>query len=1172
MLAGAHKFFLAIVRSAVMVQLLVAFFLLSPTLAGGLSLQQDQTAHTAEDEIGAGVVVGKVAPYSEAEKAGIKEGDVLLSWSRGDSKGVIHSPFDVTGIFVEEAPLGLVKLEGLRGTEKQIWSLVQSDWGLTTRPNFSGRLLSDFREGEELAKGGKNDGAVQAAERWKDLANRYSGSHATWLAAWLYFHAGERLREVRQWKEADDAYRSAVQSASVAVPSIEIGLLQAWAEAYEQRSDWTNAEKCFQESIAKIKSSGNNELAVASVLNALGTISRQRGELNKAEQYHRQSLDLRQKLSPGSLAVASSFNNLGIDTGQQGDLAKAEEYFGRALEITEKLAPRSLGVASSLANLAIVAINRGDLANAEKYSGRALEIEEKLAPGSMVIAASLTNLGIVALTRGDLVKAEEYLRKALEIEEKLAPGGLAVAANLNNLANIAAERGDLAKAEKYLRQALQIRQKLAPRSLDVATTYGSLANVARKQGDLANAEKYFGRALEIEEKLAPGSLDVAKTYSNLAIIARIRGDLAKAEEYNRQALEIQKKLAPGSSDIAAGFDNLGNIAYDRGDLAKAEKYYSQALEITEKLAPKTLDHAKILTVLARIARRLHKLEAAAELYKQALNALEGQTTTLGGVEEVRAGFRADHSSIYKEYVDLLLAQKQPTLAFEVLERSRARGLLEMLTAAHIDIHKGADPSLLEQEHSLRELLAVKSDRRLRLLGDTKNEKQVAVFTQEIAELEKQYQEVEERLRLNSPAYAALTQLQPLSTDEIQHLLDADSMLVEYSLGEKRSHVFVVTPSSVKFYELPPEAEIESAAKAIYKYFGSRNALRPRETGFQRQTRLNLTEAEYTVAAKKLSQMVLAPVTEQIKGKRLLIVGDGALQYVPFAALPSPESNTGPREPLLAKHEIVNLPSASILSVLRREASLRKPTSKAVIVLADPVFDQHDDRFGSSLKTVDLRTNLSQGALEFSLDRSAHEVGTARNGVFPRLPFSRREAKSIDSVAKPGDVTEALDFDASKAKAMSQEMRNYRIVHLATHGLVNSEHPELSGLVFSLFDSKGKSQDGFLRLSDIYNLELNADLVVLSACQTALGKQINGEGLIGITRGFMYAGSARVVASLWNVDDEATAELMKKFYEGMLKNDRTPAESLRAAQMWMRNQKRWKAPYYWAGFILLGEWK
>ena len=208
----------------------------------------------------------------------------------------------------------------------------------------------------------------------------------------------------------------------------------------------------------------------------------------------------------------------------------------------------------------------------------------------------------------------------------------------------------------------------------------------------------------------------------------------------------------------------------------------------------------------------------------------------------------------------------------------------------------------------------------------------------------------------------------------------------------------------------------------------------------------------------------------------------------------------------------------------------------------------------------------------ALERSAEETGLSIDGSLPRLLFTRREAEAILSVARQTGATTALDFDASRETATSAQMKDYRIIHFATHGLLNNDHPELSGLVFSLVDREGKEQNGFVRLIDIYNMELNADLVVLSACQTALGKQVHGEGLLGLTRGIMYAGAARVMSSLWKVDDEATAEMMKKFYEGMLKEGKTAAESLRAAQVWMRGQKRWESPYYWAGFILQGEWK
>jgi CHAT domain-containing protein len=315
-------------------------------------------------------------------------------------------------------------------------------------------------------------------------------------------------------------------------------------------------------------------------------------------------------------------------------------------------------------------------------------------------------------------------------------------------------------------------------------------------------------------------------------------------------------------------------------------------------------------------------------------------------------------------------------------------------------------------------------------------------------------------------------------------------------------------------------------------------------------------------------------------KRLLIVCDGALQYVPFAVLPLPHRATtgGPSPPLVVESEIVSAPSASTLAVLRRDLSGRPPARKAVAVLADPVFDGQDPRVTvrqqvSQVRHVGGMTSHNRD-LSLDLKRSWTEVGPAESGLkIPRLPFSRREAEAIVAAALPGDRLEAVDFQASRTTATSAELSQYRIVHFATHGVLDSRTPALSGIILSLVDQQGRPQDGFLRLWDIYNLHLPADLVVLSACQTALGKEVKGEGLVGLTRGFMYAGAPRVIASLWQVEDVATAELMSQFYQGILKKKLTPAAALRAAQVHMWRQKRWHAdPYFWGAFQLQGEWK
>ena len=328
-------------------------------------------------------------------------------------------------------------------------------------------------------------------------------------------------------------------------------------------------------------------------------------------------------------------------------------------------------------------------------------------------------------------------------------------------------------------------------------------------------------------------------------------------------------------------------------------------------------------------------------------------------------------------------------------------------------------------------------------------------------------------------------------------------------------------------------------------------------------------------------MLLGPVAPLLRKKRLLIVADGILHYIPIAALPDPntipESGALSPRPMVVDHEIIYLPSASVIAVLRQQEKSRKPAGKVVAILADPVFDAKDSRLSKRAGTDNKSATLSGLKKQQSADlltRSATDLGLSRDGLLnlPRLPYSRHEADAIRAVTPVDGIKEALDFDATRAVAMSPELRNYRIVHFATHGLLNSEHPELSGLVFSLVDQNGNPQDGFLQLEDIYNLDLPADLVVLSACETGLGKEINGEGLIGLTRGFMYAGATRVVASLWNVSDVATAQLMAEFYRAMEKDHMAPAAALRAAQIHMWKQKRWASPYYWAAFQIQGEWK
>jgi CHAT domain-containing protein len=666
--------------------------------------------------------------------------------------------------------------------------------------------------------------------------------------------------------------------------------------------------------------------------------------------------------------------------------------------------------------------------------------------------------------------------------------------------------------------------------------------------------------------------------------------------------------------VARTLKALGDVALFSGDVEKAMNLLNQSLSQSRQKGERRSE-AETLYSIARANYSLGNLPEARKQIEQSLDIRESLRADVAR-QDLRASFFSSVQSSFDLYVDLLMSMHQRSpeggydaVALQASERARARNLLEQLVESNADIRQGVDPQLLERERALQRQLNAKAAARKNAF-DNKGAEVIAIaFDTEIAELTSRYQEVDAQVRASSPRYAALTRPEPLAVPDIQRLLDQNTVLLEFALGEKRSWLWMVTPGAITSYQLAPRSEIEKATRRVYELLTARQPVAGLTEEVQ-TARIKEADAGFQTEAAGLSRILLGQIAgslrQELKGKRLLIVASGALEYLPFAALPIPETEgqrdegTGrqgdrgtsslpvappPRRPvaLIAEHEIVNLPSASVLSVIRREAAGRAAAPKTVAVLADPVFETNDPRLlmtakqraGSQENAFNTRSvtdasSAAPGGLDCSpFLRAFRSVG---RGSLSRLMFSREEADAIADLVPARSLLKATGFQASRTKALSGELSNYRIVHFATHGLLNSEYPELSGLALSLIDENGKEQDGFLRMHEIYNLRLPAEVVVLSACQTALGKEIKGEGLVGLTRGFMYAGAERVVASLWQVDDLATAELMKRFYKGMLKDGLRPAEALRAAQIEMSKQKQWSAPYYWAGFVIQGEWR
>jgi CHAT domain-containing protein len=788
---------------------------------------------------------------------------------------------------------------------------------------------------------------------------------------------------------------------------------------------------------------------------------------------------------------------------------------------------------------------------------------------------ALADIGHIYEELGEPQKALDYHHQALNLPQLHHNRDLEIPM-LSVIAGAYAAAGDKDKALEYYNTALA----LAHGDQRYETwTLSKLGGFYLGQGEYDKALQLFDQVLPLFHKGHAPVFEAATLYG-MGVVYHRQGKLLQALEALNQALSINPFNNRMRREILR---EIGAVYQDSGDSPKALEYYEKSL--TESRAAKDLlEEALTLCDMARSTRAMQHTAEARRDVESGLQILESVRARIAGPES-RSSYFAAAQRNFEFYIDLLMQmhaehpdQGLDAAALQASERARARSLLDMLAEAHADIHQGADPQLLEREKLLQQRLRARSEYQVQMLTEPHTREQAAAVASELQALTAQYDETSARIRATSPHYAALTQPVPLDLKQIQELvLDSHTLLLEYALGEDRSYLWAVTDSALASFTLPGRAEIEQAARRVHELLTVRNTHPKDEDDLKTEARIARARAEYPAAAGRLSEMVLGPVVSLLGHKRLVIVSDGALQYIPFAVLPVRRRGGGPSQPLVVESAIVTVPSASTVAVLRRDLAGRQPAPKAVAVLADPVFDRQDPR-------VSARPQISQVGhagdlpshdrdLPRDLERSWAEVGsTERGGKISRLPFSRREADAIIADAPPGNSFKAVDFRANRTTATSPELAQYRVVHFATHGVLDSRTPALSGIVLSLVDRQGKPVDGFLRLWDIYNLHLPADLVVLSACQTALGKEIKGEGLVGLTRGFMYAGAARVVASLWQVDDVATAELMSLFYQGVLKKNLPPATALRAAQVQMRKQKRWQEdPYFWGAFQLQGEW-
>ena len=705
-----------------------------------------------------------------------------------------------------------------------------------------------------------------------------------------------------------------------------------------------------------------------------------------------------------------------------------------------------------------------------------------------------------------------------------------------------------AEGIRVLEEALALARPTS-NQLNVVTILVQLGMAHQMAGQSAQALAAFEQCAAASRRLGIRSYE-AQSLSEAGHLYLLAGRRAEARAALRRAVEAG--IYGGKNYLSAALHHLAQLQHDEGQFTEALASVEQAVQIVEGLRVQLpmQDAARVTTGLLERAAYALRLDLLLHLHER----------------DRTAGYDAR--------------------ALQASEFAHARSLVQLLSEQPQAGLATADPALTGQLNELRLSIARLTNEQLRLRVNAAPVSARQAVQEKLATALAEMDRVTIAMRDRDPRTAALTLPEPLKLREVQEQIpDRDTILLEYALGEERSFLFVVSPTSLQVFNLPRRTVIEPVARRMYEILSRSQQPKIFRNSTEKQAWLRRNEQASALAAAQLSQLLLKPAAALLGRKRLMIVPDGALHYVPFAALPEPSAVSRPssvatkqisrngqrttdNQPLIVRHEIITLPSASTLAALRRELTGRNPASKTLVIFADPVFDQHDERVTSPKQPPP--PALTPAARQERL-RVFGQVDEEGNFSFLRLPASRVEAEAILALVPPAERTAAMDFDASYQTATQGDLGQYRLIHFATHGLLDERHPELSGLLLSQVNRQGGNENGFFTTLDAFNLKLNAELVVLSGCRTALGREVNGEGLIGLTRGFMYAGARRVMASLWQVSDAATAELMQRFYQGLLgANKLSAAAALRAAQLEVMKDPRYSAPYYWAAFTLQGE--
>jgi CHAT domain-containing protein/tetratricopeptide (TPR) repeat protein len=971
------------------------------------------------------------------------------------------------------------------------------------------------------------------------------------------------------FRKAIDKYAEA--SALARDSHVASTALRKAGETYFLLGEYKQALDCFQRASALSQRAGKHHDALEAATEAarlhslLGNNDKAQSELNRVLSFY-SDRNTQNETAVIKHGYAWALSHQGEILYSKGDSLGSLDSFERALELFQETADRN-GQARALIFMGHSSNMLGQLEQAMAHFSRAYDLYHELGNKSGE-ALAITAKGITYSRQGKDEEGIKLHREAMTIFQMIGDHP-SEAITLNAIGQAYQDLNKNELALDHYKQALRLFKESGTIDFIPAPLH-QIASIYSGMNNVETALAYFEECARVSRASKKHRTEAYALNEIASIYAR--------QGRHGEALSLYFKIL--RSHVSRGdplgqaltLNNIGDLHLAAGRKLEALAGFKRALPLSEKAGDRGVEIATLFNI-ARAARDCGMFDEAKSYIERSIHTIETLRTNVASPDDRLSYFSALRKH-YDLYIALLMQaeMQRPGQGFveEALiasERSRARAFVELLAEAGANIRQGVDPAVLKREKELQSLLAAYARYQMEVTGSAESN-QVKV-NERLDRLKAEYEELQTKVRNESPQYQMLTRPRALTIKEIQSQLRPDDLLLEYSLGEERSYLWAVTSNSLKGYEIKPRSMIDAASLEVYKLLTARQMTGP-VIDDKYQSRVEEADKQYYNKALALSRMLLGPVAGVLKNKRLLIVTEGLSQFISFDALPRPETNPDnvslQDSFLISDHQIVILPSVSALAAIRAEGNRLAPSRRAVAVFADPVFSSNDDRVQTGKTSTDLAATF-RGFNPLALRGFD---GLTERGGLRRLIYSSEEADSILAAAS-GAAWVVKGFEASRENVMADKIGQYQVVHFATHGLVNTEHPELSGIVLSMIKPDGTSVDGFLQLHDVFNLKLSAELTVLSACDTGLGKDVRGEGLIGLTRGLMFAGSRSVVASLWKVDDRATAVLMGHFYKAMLQDGLPRAAALRYAKEQLRKDPAWSAPFFWAGFVLQGEY-